>query len=337
MKIAKSVPKAKLAVLLLIVLILVSCQASEALVEETIQVTPIVEGNKSSETPNYITSVRRLTDNSRKDYLPAWSPDGEWIVYVAEEKIEGKIEIELYAMPVDGSEVTQLTDVELENISGPVSPDWSPDGKEIIVDVYEGRGQIFKLDFYQALEQPLGLEEMEILIGFGEDMNASGPVWSPDGAEIAFDYLDPQSSGDQIGIMDANGQNARPLTDIPDVRYSFLDWSPDGTKLIFNSTRALDHDLFIMEVNTGEVNPITLDAKDAHSAHWSPDGTKIVFGTRHKGNFDLFVLYLDSGEVRRLTYHLSSDLSASWSPDSSQIVFVSDRDGNPELYIMDVP
>ena len=47
----------------------------------------------------------RLTANDAPDYAPAWSPDGEWIVFVSER--HGPSEI--YVVAADGTRETRLT------------------------------------------------------------------------------------------------------------------------------------------------------------------------------------------------------------------------------------
>jgi Tol biopolymer transport system component len=51
------------------------------------------------------TGLRQLTDNSRSEYYPAFSPDGQWIVYQSYQ--DGNSEI--YKIKVDGSSRTRLT------------------------------------------------------------------------------------------------------------------------------------------------------------------------------------------------------------------------------------
>ena len=55
-------------------------------------------------------------------------------------------------------------------------------------------------------------------------------------------------------------------------------WSPDGTKIVFESTRSGDVDIYLMNADgTGQIQ-LTNDPAVDNQATWSPDGTKIVFG-----------------------------------------------------------
>ena len=52
---------------------------------------------------------RRLTTGPTRDTLPRWSPDGRWLAFVSDRGAKKKSQ--LYAMPADGGEATQLTDL----------------------------------------------------------------------------------------------------------------------------------------------------------------------------------------------------------------------------------
>src|SRR5437879_1076654 len=69
------------------------------------------------------TSPKGLTDGSRVDGYPAWSPDGKKIAFASDR--EGQFAI--YVMDADGGNVKKLTN---DNVMDRY-PTWSPDGKKI--------------------------------------------------------------------------------------------------------------------------------------------------------------------------------------------------------------
>jgi Tol biopolymer transport system component len=60
------------------------------------------------------------------------------------------------------------------------------------------------------------------------------PVWSPDGKQIAF-VVDVQGPAAHVYVMDANGENVKPVTTEALNFISSVVWTPDGTHLIFNA------------------------------------------------------------------------------------------------------
>ena len=68
-------------------------------------------------------NARRLTDNAVTDRMPAWSPDGQWIVFSSDTRGDGSHD--LYAIHPDGSDLRQLYSDDERNSS----PRWSTDGK----------------------------------------------------------------------------------------------------------------------------------------------------------------------------------------------------------------
>ncbi len=67
---------------------------------------------------------RRFTAGPTRDTLPRWSPDGRWLAFVSDRGPKKKSQ--LYAMPADGGEAIQLTDL-ANGVFGQWGVAWSPD------------------------------------------------------------------------------------------------------------------------------------------------------------------------------------------------------------------
>jgi Tol biopolymer transport system component len=142
----------------------------------------------------------------------------------------------------------------------------------------------------------------------------------------------------EIYIMNADGNDQTRLTD-NSASDGDPSWSPDGTKIAFDSTIDEDgnRDIYIMNADDGSGQTrLTDDPAFDTDPSWSPDGTKIAFSSnREDDNSEIYIMNSDGSGQTRLTDNSADDFSPSWSPDSEKIAFVSDRDnGNFDIYIM---
>ena len=149
--------------------------------------------------------------------------------------------------------------------------------------------------------------------------------WSLDGNQIFFERdTDPPATGPEfpprslgVYVMDSDGSNVQRLTHTPVRRGgSFApEWSPDGQKIVFDSTRDGNFEIYVMDADGSNVQRLTHNDKVDARPTWSPDGQRIVFHSSRDSssdqppylepavflNFEIYVMDADGGNVERLT------------------------------------
>lgn len=177
---------------------------------------------------------------------PRWSPDGDWLSYATPEGIR------LYQLENGESRV-------IANILGAAAM-WSPNGKTILLrDVVIRHDQfVTQLFLYDLAAETL------VNINPGEGFENTLAAWSPDGNLIAVVRRDLSvTRGDQIWLMNADGSNARVLTNDADALHGSLNWSPDGNYLLYE-LYALEAFPFasrlqVLDVVSGEVKDLGIE------------------------------------------------------------------------------
>jgi len=126
----------------------------------------------------------------------------------------------------------------------------------------EGRWQIYVLDLESGTTSQIT----------NHPDDCRFPTWSPDGRYIAFNTLtdEPGDNVGQIWVVDADGTNPRMLTRLDrDGRNGRPAWSPEGTKIVFNSNRDGDYEIYIMDMDGANPQRLTYSARDDYQPDWS--------------------------------------------------------------------
>jgi Tol biopolymer transport system component len=226
---------------------------------------------------------------------PAWSPNGKRIAFDGATRSSYS---EIYVIDVDGSHRHRLTHLTQTHLGGAWSyedPAWSPNGKRIAFDsnghCYSGfcpESQLYVVNADGRNLQPLNAEssegiqpawspdgkriayvdkvsvELYLISAHGgkphriaEHVWTARQAWSPNGKKIAF--VGGTGGREQIYVMNADGSHTHPLT-----RGSVADflpaWSPDGTRIAFDSSRDYcgdDDQIYVMTANGSKRRALT--------------------------------------------------------------------------------
>jgi Tol biopolymer transport system component len=211
------------------------------------------------------TGVIRLTNNAAVDKAPAWSPNGSKIAFVSNRADQHD---EIYVMNANGSGVTQLTKNLAEQgcntCQGAAveAPAWSPDGAKI---AFLRRATIFSWDIDIMNPNGSGVTRLTNA-GFAERL-----AWGHTG-KIAFDpHVDPGIgfSDYEIAVVTVNSATVTRLTNNT-ANDLYPTWSPDGTKLAFESDRAGNFEIYAMNANGTGVTRLTHNLAFDGEPAWGP-------------------------------------------------------------------
>ncbi|MGA9575544.1 MAG: DUF5050 domain-containing protein [Lysobacterales bacterium] len=127
----------------------------------------------------------------------------------------------------------------------------------------------------------------------------------------------------------AEEQNLQKLTH---PRFSYPTWSPDGTRILYESSVSGNWEIYVMDLeglgdNGGNIIQLTDNENLDRMPSWSPDGQFIAFISDRDGDFEVFRMRPDGSEQTQLTHNDVNEIHPYWSPDSRRIIFNSQVKG----------
>lgn len=160
--------------------------------------------------------------------------------------------------------------------------------------------------------------------------------WSPDGKTIVYVYDQLQGTDGKLQINTCTPDGADDKVLIPHKAFEQSPrWSPDGTRLLWCSTRDKNHELYTVTPEGKDQKRLTTEAAADLYPAWSPDGKRIAFTSGRGGFQKLYVMDADGKNIKKLTTGDHLDRWPVWHPDGKQIVYVSNVGGQYDLWRID--
>jgi Tol biopolymer transport system component len=285
--------------------------------------------------------LQRLTRGPQSSTHPVWSPDGKQVAFIRETGGELPLhEAEAEAQLIVLDTVThrerlirRLQDSlnmwsSTSSLAGCQMLSWSPRGDQIILT--DPSGEAHGLI---SISTETG-EQRTISKPSGSDEDCYARL-SPDGNKIAFVHFLSHAVG-HLYVIDVTGSHMKQLMqEARDLRG--LDWTPDGSHLVFATKEGGVFQLRLISEQGGESTPLPAATASASNPAVSPDGRFVAFVESHE-NWNIWRVPVNGEEIgtpQRFLASTGQNHSPSFSPDGRTIAFVSDRSGNPEIWLCD--
>src|ERR1700739_4935134 len=162
---------------------------------------------------------------------------------------------------------------------------------------------------------------------------------SPDGRQASVSIPDESGKGRDLWLYDvARGLRTRFTFDRANALVSI--WSPDGSRVAFNSGREGHLDMYQKASSGAGAEEVLVESSlDKYPTSWSPEGRFILYdsGVGPTG-IDLFVLPL-FGDRKPFPFLQTqfNEVAGRFSPDGRWVAYTSNESGRYEVYCAPFP
>jgi Tol biopolymer transport system component len=312
--------------------------------------------------PAPLTTLDQASESSHR--WPQFLPDGRHYLYLSRQEKSG-----IYAGSIDSKETRRIVDTDFNAAYAPqgyllfvqegalMAQPFDADKLELTGEPSRVAGQVrlttdlnshFTASQNGVLVYQSGGEIADSQLAWhdraGKPMSTVGPsgnyssIWlSPDENRVSI--VRNEKSIDNIWLIDIARNTPTRFTFVPAFDVNPV-WSPDGSRIVFGSTRNGPTDLYVKPAGGSSNEELLLKTgQSKFPTDWSSDGKFILYreGTG-EGKYDLWILPLDGDRTPKP--FLQDDFNkfdANFSPDGKWIAYSSDESGQPQVYVLPFP
>jgi TolB protein len=308
-------------------------------------------------------NIRQLTFGG-ENAEAYFSPDGRRLVFQSTRA--GTPCDQIFAMSLDGSDVTRLSSGKGRTTCGY----FYPDGRGVLYASTElggaecpprpsyARGYVWPVyesyDIFRANADGSGVTRLTSTPGYDAEATIAA-----DGRIVFTSVRD----GDmEIYSMAGDGSDVRRLTNRPGPDGGAF-FSPDGSQIVFRGRpiaagaerddylallkqglwRPTSLEIYVMNRDGSNLRQVTRNGAANFAPFFTPDGTQIVFSSNlhdpRGRDFEIYLVNLDGSGLERVTDNGSFDGFPMFSPDGRTLVFASNRfaktPGDTNIFLAD--
>jgi hypothetical protein len=269
-----------------------------------------------------------LFDEGPGNFLPSWSPDGQYLVFHSSQGYDYISYNFLYHLREDG----KAKRISKDRVRGNVA--WSPDGSKVYF-AQRQKQNIYGSSWYDLMEYDFSTKKLQRLthnarvysVTTDERGNmflirvhdGTHNIYRFDPISGAMDALTAFTYGEQVYMMHAD---------------------PKGQYIYFDMAINHGRDIYRLDTGTGQITPLIFDnICDNRTPFVTADGNTLYYASDRTGIFNIYRADLNntSAEHELLTNVTGAAMYPAIDPVSSTLAYTLFREGRFGLYRLDSP
>ena len=276
----------------------------------------------------------QLSQSDDRQFAPAWSRDGHWIVYQSDRG--GAETYDLFAVPAGGGAATNLTNSPTLSETNAV---FSRDGRQLLISLKPKESPTTDLgvmDFASRQVRPLTHEQ-------AKDHAWSAVDFSPDGKSVYAMRRNAGFTDSSVYRIDVTGGANEELTPHQgEQRFQASAVSPDGRTLLLTADKPGGFpNVALLDIPTKKITWVTDPKWEANSGSFSPDGKRFTYEINEDGRTDIYLADTATRAARKLNVPAGLNSFAenptAFSSDGTRLLLSHQASNQPgDFWVYDI-